>query len=159
MGDSGAAISLVGTELLKLLPPDAVVKFRWARSQISKNVCGPNGEPLVILGEVELLLTISRVPFRHKFWIVLGGDLLLLGADFMAPREGDVCPRVDKGDGISGFCTLNHPTYGRVRLPLTTDPVQTQGKPSRVAAVAPATPFAATLPQHHLLFNVAAFRV
>ena len=159
MGDSGAAISLIGTELLKLLPPDAVVKFRWARSQISKNVCGPNGEPLVILGEVELLLTISRIPFRHRFQIVLGGDLLLLGADFMAPREGDVCPRVDKGDGTSGFCTLNHPTYGRVRLPLTTDPDQAQRKPSRVAAVAPAAPLAASLPQHHLLFNVTAFRV
>ena len=28
MGDSGAAVSLIGTELLKMLPPDAVVKFR-----------------------------------------------------------------------------------------------------------------------------------
>ena len=159
MGDSGAAISLIGTELLRLLPPDAVVKFHWARGQVSRNVCGPNGEPLVILGEVELLLTISRVPFRHKFQIVLGGDLLLLGADFMAPRDGDVCPRVDKGDGVSGFCTLNHPTYGRVRLPLTTDPLQTRKKPPRVAAVTPSPPPAATLPQHHLLFNVTAFRV
>ena len=160
MGDSGAAISLIGTELLKVLPPDAVVKFRWSRSQVSGDVCGPNGEPLAILGEVDLLLTISRIPFRHKFKIVLGGDLLLMGADFMAPREGDVCPRVDKGDGISGFCTLNHPTYGRVRLPLATDPAPPPSqKQTRVASVAPEKHRAAAMPQHHLLFNVTAFRV
>lgn len=159
MGDSGAAISLIGTELLKNLPPDAVVKFRWSQGQVSQNVCGPNGEPLAILGEVDLLLTISRIPFRHKFQIVLGGDLLLMGADFMAPREGDVCPRVDTGDGISGFCTLNHPTYGRVRLPLATDPALPPQKQTRVASVAPETHKAATMPQHHLLFNVTAFRV
>ena len=74
----------------------------------------------MILGEADLLLTISRIPFRHTFQVVLGGDLLLMGADFMAPQEGNVCPRVDKGDGVAGFCTLNHPTYGRIRLPLTT---------------------------------------
>ena len=159
MGDSGAAISLIGTELLQRLPPDAVVKFSWARSKVSGDVCGPNGEPLAILGEVDLLLTISRVPFRHKFQIVLGGDLLLMGADFMAPREGDVCPRVDKGDGISGFCTLNHPAYGRVRLPLATDPAPPPRKQTRVASVAPGKHQAATMPQHHLLFNVTAFRV
>ena len=159
MGDSGAAISLIGTELLKRLPPDAVVKFSWAKSKVSGDVCGPNGEPLAILGEVDLLLTISRVPFRHKFQIVLGGDLLLMGADFMAPREGDVCPRVDKGDGISGFCTLNHPAYGRVRLPLATDPAPPPRKQTRVASVAPGKHQAATMPQHHLLFNVTAFRV
>ena len=159
MGDSGAAISLIGTELLKMLPPDAVVKFRWAQSQISGDVCGPNGEPLAILGEADLLLTISRIPFRHTFQVVLGGDLLLMGADFMAPREGDVCPRVDKGDGVSGFCTLNHPTYGRVRLPLTTDPAAPPKGQTRVASVAPKEHRAATMPQHHLLFNVTAFRV
>ena len=159
MGDSGAAVSLIGTELLKILPPDAVVKFRWSQGRVSTNVCGPNGEPLAILGEVDLLLTISRIPFRHKFQIVLGGDLLLMGADFMAPREGDVCPRIDTGDGVSGFCTLNHPTYGRVRLPLATDPAPLPQKQTRVASVAPKEHRAATMPQHHLLFNVTAFRV
>ena len=159
MGDSGAAVSLIGTELLKMLPPDAVVKFRWNQSQISGNVCGPNGEPLAILGEADLLLTISRIPFRHTFQVVLGGDLLLMGADFMAPRAGDVCLRVDKGDGIAGFCTLNHPTYGRVRLPLTTDPAAPPRGQARVASVAPKEHRAAAMPQHHLLFNVTAFRV
>ena len=102
--------------------PDAVGKFRWSRSRVSGDVCGPSGEPLAILGEVDLLITVSKVPFRHTFKIMLGGDLLLMGADFLAPREGDVCPRVNKGNGAVGHCTLNHPTYGRVRLPLSTDP-------------------------------------
>ena len=58
-------------------------------------------------------------------------------ADFMAPREGDVCLRVDKGDGVAGSCTLNHPTYGRIRLPLTTDPAAPPRGQTRVASVAP----------------------
>jgi len=159
MGDSGAAVSLVGSEFLKMLPPEAVVEFRWAQSRVSGDVCGPNGEPLAILGEADLLLTISRIPFHHTFQVVLGGDLLLMGADFMAPREGDVCPRVDKGDGVAGFCTLNHPKYGRVRLPLTTDPAAQPKGRERVAAVTDKKHKAAAMPQHHLLFNVTAFRV
>ena len=159
MGDTGAAVSLIGTELLKSLPPDAVAKFRWYRGRVSSNVCGPNGEPLAILGEVNLLLTISRIPFRHTFQVVLGGDLLLLGADFIAPREGDVCPRIDHGDGVAGFCTLSHPHYGRVRLPLTTDPALSSKAPARVAAAHLQKREAAAMPQHHLLFNVTAFRV
>ena len=159
MGDSGAAVSLVGSEFLKMLPPEAVVEFRWDQSRISGDVCGPNGEPLAILGEADLLLTISRIPFHHTFQVVLGGDLLLMGADFMAPREGDVCPRVDKGDGVAGFCTLNHPKYGRVRLPLTTDPAAQPKGRARVAAVTSKEHKAAAMPQHHLLFNVTAFRV
>ena len=41
MADSGAAVSLIGTELLPRpsLPPDAVAEFRWSRSRVSEDIC------------------------------------------------------------------------------------------------------------------------
>ena len=148
MSDSGAAISLIGTELLKSLPPDALVHYEPLPEHAVQNVCGANGEPLYILGEVTILLSISRILFRHTFQIVDGGEdnsLLLFGCDFLGARDGDVCVRTDKGRGNAGYCVLSHPKYGRLRFPLTVDP-DTQPPPSRSAAtvVAAATTLSAT---------------
>ena len=91
IADTGATISLIGTELLARLPHDAIAEFTPPKPHEVANVAGPNGEPLNILGKVKLLITISKVAFSQEFFIVRGGDLLLLGSDFLAPREGDVC--------------------------------------------------------------------
>ena len=176
IGDTGATISLIGTELLERLPADAITEYKPPPLDNTTDVAGPNGEPLQILGQVSLLITISKVPFRHDFLIVQGGDLLLIGCDFLGPRHGDVCLRTTDDTSTEkykdvGFCALNHPKYGRVRLPLASTPepvvvrvnaVDGRERPpvaSDVSQDDKASPSAEIGPRNYLLYNQIPMRV
>ena len=100
-----------------------------------------------------------KLVFRHTFSVVRGGPLLLLGSDWLAPRQGNVCVRTNTGDDNCGYITVTHPrVQGRVRLPLSPDPPQMCGPIGAVVGAATPT---VSLPKNdnYLLFNVTAFRV
>ena len=160
IADTGATISLIGTELLERLPHDAIAEFTPPQAKEVANVAGPNGEPLNILGKVKLLITISKVPFFQTFFIVRGGDLLLLGSDFLTPRDGDVRLRSESLSGNTGYCVLNHPKYGRVHLPLepTFEPKKTVGA-VMATSIPTATPDKELGSKNYLLYNQTPIRV
>ena len=158
IGDTGAGVSLIGSTLLETLPSGAVAHFQLSPLSLT-NVSGADGGTLEILGSVSLMITISRVPFLHTFHIVKGNcDLLIIGNDFLTPRNGDVCMRPDQGDGRTGYIMLTHPKYGRIRLPLVAEPGGDICKTNSVAAaVVPEKQEPS--PRVHMLFNTFASRL
>ena len=92
LGDTGAGLSIVGSRLLQSLPKDACVEHVSRKGTADLTLHGAGGEPLVTRGTVTLLFTLSGRAFRHSFIVVEGGDLLLLGNDFIA-----LCNMTDLG--------------------------------------------------------------
>ena len=69
-------------------------------------VVGPGGERLLMLGTVSIVFTVEGHPYTHRFEIVDGGDLFILGNDFLAQHEAGVVPHL-AADPTPGFVTLN----------------------------------------------------
>ena len=90
LGDTGAGPSILGSKLLAHLPADACVSRASSPATVDSGLSGAGNEPIVTSGEATLLFTLSGVPFRHTFTVVEGGNLLLLGNDFMAAYHGQV---------------------------------------------------------------------
>ena len=161
ISDSGAAISLIGSDILHHdLPPGAIVRVRTTGPKVSTEVMGPNDEKLVVLGQADILLSLAGHPVRKTFLIISGGSLLLLGCDILAPTLADVCPRPDRGDGSAGYCTLVlNPKVGRVRLPLIAEPLAAPRPAPAAAAVAKeaASQEDSNKRRVHLLFNLKPF--
>lgn len=92
ISDTGAGPSLVGSLLLSRLPADAAVSRSQTTPTVNSDLVGPDGQPLVSRGSVSLVFTLSGHPFRHDFLVIEGGDLLLLGNDFLARYRATVEP-------------------------------------------------------------------
>ena len=51
---------------------------------IDSNLMGPDSKPLVTKGTIDIIFMLDGHAFQHEFIVVQGGDLLLLGNDFLA---------------------------------------------------------------------------
>mmetsp|Transcript_31110 Transcript_31110/g.53227 ORF Transcript_31110/g.53227 Transcript_31110/m.53227 type:complete len:382 (-) Transcript_31110:1689-2834(-) len=83
---------------------------------------GPDGKPLQLQGTVEILFDLEGTPCRHKFTVCQGSPLLLLGNDFLSPRQASI---TYSGDG-QGHMTLRSRTRKGVvthQAEVTTEPV------------------------------------
>ena len=139
IADPGAGPSVIGQRLLHALPPDAVVRHRPCAPRISP-VVGPGGERLLMLGTVSIVFTVEGRPYTHRFEIVEGGDLFILGNDFLAQHEAGVVPHL-AADPTPGFVTLKH-KWGTFQAELINDPNRRQLSNSPAASLRP--PIAAT---------------
>ena len=107
ISDTGAGPSIIGTQILARLPADAAVSRSDDRATVDEEITGANGQPLVSRGTVTLVFTLSGHPFRHDFLVVDGGDLLLLGNDFLSRYQATIRPFGDDGSGTMQL-QVNH---------------------------------------------------
>ena len=108
LADTGAGPSIIAQRLLDAMPSDAVVRHRPRPPGIMPlNVSGAGGEALVTRGWAEIVFTIEKRPYKHLFQIVDGGDLLILGNDFLAQHSATVSPALD-GSGCAGWVDMHH---------------------------------------------------
>ena len=89
IADSGAGPSVIGNNLMHALPPDAVVNHN-PRAPRMGPVIGPSGERLLMLGTVTIVFAVEGRPYTHNFQVVEGGDLFILGNDFLAEHGANV---------------------------------------------------------------------
>ena len=88
-----------------------------------------------------LLFTLSGQSFRHRFIVVEGGDLLLLGNDFIALYHATVTPLQKDGTGNMQLTVTVDGQERVVDVALSCQPPTTE--PRQVtAAVTPAEPAA-----------------
>ena len=138
IADSGAGPSVIGQRLLHALPPDAVVRHVPMAPRMGP-VVGPGGERLLMLGTVSIVFTVEGHPFVHRFQVVDGGDLFILGNDFLAQHEAKVEAHL-AADPNPGFVYLKH-KWGTFTAELVNDPNR-----QTVAAAAPLRPLIASTP-------------
>ena len=110
---------MIGRRLLHALPPDAVVRHVPCAARISP-VVGPSGERLLMLGTVSIVFAVEGRPYTHRFEVVDGGDLFILGNDFLAKHKGKIEPHLPD-DPVDGFVRLSHPS-GEFSAALVNDP-------------------------------------
>ena len=133
IADPGASPSAIGQRLLHSLPPDAVVKHMPMMPHMSP-VFGPGGERLLMLGTVTIVFTVEGHPYTHRFQVVEGGYLYILGNDLvLAQHKAKVEPHL-ASDPNPGFVNLKH-KWGVFMAELVNDPNR-----RTVAAVAPQRP-------------------
>ena len=102
MADSGCGrISVIGSQLVDELPRSAVVE--WVRQPTKGHpaLVGPDGKSLLVLGRAVIMFTIDGYAYRHTFQVVEGGQLMLLGNDFLVAHDGVI-------DVGRNEVTLNH---------------------------------------------------
>ena len=83
-------------------------------------VIGPSGERLLMLGTVTIVFAVENRPYTHNFQVVEGGDLFILGNDFLAEHEAKVEAHL-ADDPVEGFVALKH-KWGNFRAALVNDP-------------------------------------
>ena len=81
LSDSGAAQSLIAEDVLAQLPSDAVVR-RLTQKVRASNV-NANGGAIYSTGTATIVFTIDGLPFEWTFKVIVGGQLTLLGTDFL----------------------------------------------------------------------------
>ena len=100
LSDTGAGPSIIGSGLLDAIPRDACVGHQRGSCRVDPGLAGPDGKPLLTRGTVTLVFTMDGFAFRHDFTVVEGGNLLLLGNDFLARYHAEVTPsETPYGDG------------------------------------------------------------
>ena len=119
IADSGAGPSVIGNNLMHALPPDAVVNHN-PRAPRMGPVIGPSGERLLMLGTVTIVFAVEGRPYTHNFQVVEGGDLFILGNDFLAEHGANVETHL-ASDPVEGFVELKH-RWGDFRAALVNDP-------------------------------------
>ena len=140
--DTGAGPSIIGTTILSKMPSDACVYRVSRNTAIDANLMGPDSKPLVTRGTINLVFTLDGHPFQHKFIVVQGGDLLLLGNDFLAMYNASVTPLDPHSGDDSGTLEIDVTTRGTKRRHQLT----VSCKPPRVPTVGAATyPFPDTV--------------
>ena len=102
LADTGAAPSIVTTELLERLPRDCRIS-RDPRAAVGP-LNGADGKPLVTLGKVKIDFSLGGQSCQHEFTVVQGKPLVLLGNDFLVPRNAQINLNTD-GEG-NGSITL-----------------------------------------------------
>ena len=83
LADTGAAPSILTTGLLAKLPKDALVTRD--HHAVNFRVNGPDGQPLVTRGHATITFAIDEHAYQHRFMVVEGDPLMILGQDFLAP--------------------------------------------------------------------------
>ena len=114
--DSGAGHSFVGSDLVESLP-DEYAQVKPVKSKVMPTFVNADGNPMLILGVATLTFTIAGWPYRHEFIVVHGGDLLLLGCDFLCGCRADVCLRPINEESYLMLEHKRSPNQ-KVRIPL-----------------------------------------
>eukprot|EP00962_Isochrysis_galbana_P046552 scaffold18765_cov131-Isochrysis_galbana.AAC.1 len=101
------------------LPDDACIS-REEQEQKLDAIAGPDGSPLIPRGHVSLVFSISGVPFRHRFLVIEGNPMLLLGNDFLASHAAVISLSSKDSEGT---IRLSRSTEGKdVVLQVSTGP-------------------------------------
>ena len=111
LADTGAAPSLITTELLEQLPADCLTARDQEASVAPIN--GADGTPLRLRGTVVLTFQLHGTACRHQFSVIEGRPLLILGTDFLAPRHAVIRMNID-GQG-RGELEMRSPLLGNDR--------------------------------------------
>lgn len=185
IADSGAGPSIVSQSVLNQLPKGVAVRTVKGFEPCSIPVEDANGGALHFTGQVEIHFLLDGMAYNHIFTVNEGGDLLLLGNDFLCAHQATI--------HLGECCclTLPHSTLSggkrhRVRLDTTlkTPSLETESESSepesgskQIAAIAlpkldenetssPITPQRYVTPdlsrlirKEHLLFSEAAIPV
>jgi hypothetical protein len=80
---------VVTTSLLDTLPDDACMT-RSLDERPAGTILGPDGSPLIARGYAHLTFSLSGALFRHKFLVIEGNPMLLLGNDFLAAHSANI---------------------------------------------------------------------
>ena len=153
LSDTGCGPCVIGSRLLAALPADACVERMVTAPLVNTGLVGPSSEPLVTRGTVELMFTMSGVPFRHEFTVVEGGNLLLLGNDFLARYRASVTPF----DGSTGSMDLHVRQKGQDRVlsvALSCEPRVDNSIAAAVAASSPTRPSPPRSRRHRIVAAV-----
>ena len=81
LADSGAGPSVITTELLAMLPYDACVSREHDSEEHA--TYGPDGKPLRTHGHAVITFQVNQIAYKHRFLVVEGAPLMLLGNDFL----------------------------------------------------------------------------
>ena len=119
IGDTGAGPSIIGSAILARLPADAAVSRSSSHATVNEDLVGPDGNPLISRGTVTLVFALSGHPFRHDFLVVEGGDLLLLGNDFLARYRATVEPFGKDGSGAMRLQVTHRGRRRHLAIPLS----------------------------------------
>ena len=95
--DTGAGPSCITTQLLAMFPTDACVE-RESNSE-QKQTNGPDGKPLRTHGHAVIVFYLNGTYYKHRFLVVEGKPLLLLGNDFLDAYKADI-RYSDEGRGV-----------------------------------------------------------
>jgi hypothetical protein len=116
--DTGAAPSLVTTGFLELVPRDCVIDRD--RLAVVGRVLGADGQPLRMEGTVSMAFDLDGQPCRADFVVAVGKPSMILGNDFLDPRQAVVHMNAD-GEG-GGYVDLvsksatGHPIHHRAAV-------------------------------------------
>ena len=88
LADTGAGPSVITTEQINLLPRDASVTRDYIDA--NPNVCGPDGRTLTTDGHATIVFTLSGLACRHRFLVLEGAPMILLGNDFLHCRGATI---------------------------------------------------------------------
>ena len=111
LADTGAAPSIVTTELLEKLPKDCRISRDPYAAVGPLN--GADGKPLVTLGKVKIDFLLGGTPCKHEFTVVQGKPLVLLGNDFLVPRNAEILLNTD-GNGNGSIKLTSITSRGRL---------------------------------------------
>ena len=137
LSDTGAGPSCVGSAILAQLPKDAAVA-RTHRTRTDETLVGADGKPLLTRGTVDIVFTMGGHAFRHPFTVVEGGDLLLLGNDFIALYGASVTPLDKDGEGCLEMTITRDGTRRPVSVPLSCQSVHPTDTARAAAVIDPA---------------------
>ena len=99
LADTGAAPSVITTQMLEQLPKDCCIE-REANAPVGP-LNGANGKALVTFGTATIEFNLGSTPCRHRFVVIQGRPLVLLGNDFLVPRRAQIHLN---SDGKGGGC-------------------------------------------------------
>ena len=94
--DSGAGPSVLSTEFLGSLPPDATIRRLKPKGQ---TIYGADGGSLHVVGNVRVTFSIRGYHYSHVFRVLKGPSVMILGNDFLAPLKASIRP-------LGSPCTL-----------------------------------------------------
>jgi hypothetical protein len=108
LADSGAGPSVITTELLAMLPYDACVSREHDSEEHA--TYGPDGKPLRTHGHAVITFQVNQIAYKHRFLVVEGAPLMLLGNDFL---DSYMAKMEFLGDGTgAGRLTLSRDVDG-----------------------------------------------
>lgn len=106
LADTGAAPSVITTQMLEKLPKNSCVS-RDVNAKVGR-LNGANGNALITFGTATIDFELGETPCRHQFSVIQGRPLLLLGNDFLAPRKAQIqLNSDDKGGGTVKLSSQN----------------------------------------------------
>jgi hypothetical protein len=106
---------VVTTSFLDTLPGD-VCMTRSLDERPAGTILGPDGSPPIARGYAHLTFSLSGYLFRHKFLVIEGNPMLLLGNDFLAAHSANIKLNCN---GDEGTISLSSATCGVRRRSFT----------------------------------------